>query len=76
MERRLYFPVQAVLVETSIPLFEPSHGPESVASHVPHIDSFYDSSLQTGLMRDLAIDLEILGEHVVLLGNQVGGIYR
>jgi hypothetical protein len=22
-------------------------------------------------MRDLAIDLEILGEHVVLLGNQV-----
>ena len=73
MERRLYFPVQAVLVETSIPLFEPSHGPESVASHVPHI---YDSSLQTGLMRDLAIDLEILGEHVVLLGNQVGGIDR
>ena len=61
---------------TSIPLFEPSHDPEGVASHVPHMDHFYDNSLQTGLMRDLAIDLEILGEHVVLLGNQVGCIYR
>jgi len=57
---------------TSIPLFEPSQDPEGVASHVPHMDHFYDNSLQTGLMRDLAIDLEILGEHVVLLGNQVG----
>lgn len=35
------------------------------------MDHFYDNSLQTGLMRDLGIDLEILGEHVVLLGNQV-----
>lgn len=34
------------------------------------MDHFYDNSLQTGLMRDLAIDLELLGEHVVLLGNQ------
>lgn len=41
-------------------------------SHVPHMDHFYDNSLQTGLMRDIAIDIEILGEHVVLLGNQVG----
>ena len=31
---------------------------------------FFDNSLQTALMRDLAIDLEILGEHLVLLGNQ------
>jgi hypothetical protein len=35
------------------------------------MDHFYDNSLQTGLMRDLAIDLESLGEHLVLLGNQV-----
>ena len=35
------------------------------------MEHFYDNSLQTGLMRDLAIDLEVLGEHVVLLGNQV-----
>ena len=35
------------------------------------MDHFYDNSLQTGLMRDLAIDLEVLGEHLVLLGNQV-----
>lgn len=57
---------------TSIPLFDPCQDLEGVASHVPHMDHFYDNSLQTGLMRDLAIDLEILGEHVVLLGNQVG----
>lgn len=35
------------------------------------MDHFYDNSLQTGLMRDLGIDLELLGEHLVLLGNQV-----
>lgn len=35
------------------------------------MEHFYDNSLQTGLMRDLAIDLEVLGEHLVLLGNQV-----
>lgn len=40
-------------------------------SHIPHMDHFYDNSLQTGLMRDLVIDLEMLGEHLVLLGNQV-----
>jgi hypothetical protein len=36
------------------------------------MDHFYDNSLQSGLMRDLALDLEVLGESVVLLGNQVG----
>ena len=36
------------------------------------MDHFYDNSLQTGLMRDLGIDVEVLREHVVLLGNQVG----
>lgn len=56
---------------TSIPCFNPSRDAEGAASHVPHMDHFYDNSLQTGLMRDLGIDLEILGEHVVLLGNQV-----
>ncbi|KAI0372412.1 hypothetical protein BV20DRAFT_939833 [Pilatotrama ljubarskyi] len=54
---------------TSIPCFNPAQDPEGV-SHVPHMDHFYDNSLQTGLMRDLAIDLEVLGEHLVLLGNQ------
>jgi hypothetical protein len=56
---------------TSIPRFDPSLDPEGVASHVPHMDHFYDNSLQTGLMRDLAVDIELLGEHLVLLGNQV-----
>ncbi|TFK81956.1 hypothetical protein K466DRAFT_501194 [Polyporus arcularius HHB13444] len=54
---------------TFIPSFDQSQDPEGV-SHVPHMDHFYDNSLQTGLMRDLAIDLEVLGEHLVLLGNQ------
>lgn len=35
------------------------------------MEHFYDNSIQTGLMCDLAIDLEILQEHLVLLGNQV-----
>ncbi|KAG5651686.1 hypothetical protein H0H81_007817 [Sphagnurus paluster] len=55
---------------TFIPLFNASQDLDGVASHVPHMDHFYDNSLQTGLMRDLAIDLEVLGEHVVVLGNQ------
>ncbi|KAF9485607.1 hypothetical protein BDN70DRAFT_847463 [Pholiota conissans] len=55
---------------TPIPLFNASQDPEGAASHIPHMDHFYDNSLQTGLMRDIAIDLEILGEHIVLLGNQ------
>ncbi|KAI0634180.1 AAA domain-containing protein [Trametes polyzona] len=53
----------------SIPRFDSAQDPEG-ASHVPHMDHFYDNSLQTGLMRDLALDFEVLGEHLVLLGNQ------
>ncbi|KAJ3565249.1 hypothetical protein NP233_g7756 [Leucocoprinus birnbaumii] len=55
---------------TTIPIFKASEDPTGTSSHIPHMDHFYDNSLQTGLMRDLAIDLELLGEHVVLLGNQ------
>ncbi|KAF7330099.1 hypothetical protein MKEN_00274300 [Mycena kentingensis (nom. inval.)] len=55
---------------TSIPLFDPEEDPQGVRSHVPYMDHFYDNSLQTELMRDIAVDLEVLGEHVVLLGNQ------
>ncbi|GLB39985.1 putative von Willebrand factor (vWF) type A domain [Lyophyllum shimeji] len=73
-DRTLVFPASSTTGEsvthTSIPLFDASQDLEGVASHVPHMDHFYDNSLQTGLMRDLAIDLELLGEHVVLLGNQ------
>lgn len=54
-----------------IPLFSAAEDPEGVASHVPHMEHFYDNSLQTGLMRDLVIDFEVLEEHLVLLGNQV-----
>ncbi|KAJ7443890.1 AAA domain-containing protein [Mycena galericulata] len=55
---------------TTIPLFNVAEDPQGVKSHVPYMDHFYDNSLQTELMRDLAVDLELLGEHVVLLGNQ------
>lgn len=54
-----------------MPLFEDSQDPEGVLSLVPHMDHYYDNSLQTGLMRDLAIDMELMAEHLVLLGNQV-----
>ena len=54
-----------------IPRFDASQDPEGVASHVPHMDHFFDNSIQTGLMRDMAVDLELLQEHLVLLGNQV-----
>jgi len=50
-----------------IPRFDPSLDPEGVASHVPHMDHFYDNSLQTGLMRDLAIDFVLLGNQVLYL---------
>ncbi|KAJ7165324.1 AAA domain-containing protein [Mycena filopes] len=55
---------------TRIPLFNIAEDPQGVQSHVPYMDHFYDNSLQTELMRDLAVDLELLGEHLVLLGNQ------
>ncbi|EPQ51988.1 hypothetical protein GLOTRDRAFT_132574 [Gloeophyllum trabeum ATCC 11539] len=55
---------------TVIHQFDAAEDPEGVASRIPYMEHFYDNSLQTGLMRDLAIDLEVLREHVVLLGNQ------
>ncbi|KAF7762262.1 hypothetical protein Agabi119p4_8855 [Agaricus bisporus var. burnettii] len=73
-ENKLVFPPPSSGGEKTypaiIPKFPASEDPEGVSSHVPHMDHFYDNSLQTGLMRDLAIDLELLKEHVVLLGNQ------
>ena len=53
-----------------IPSYDPALDPDGVKQHIPHMDHFFDNSLQTGLMRDIAIDLEVLGEHLVLLGNQ------
>ena len=53
-----------------IPCFDASADVEGAASHVPHMDHFYDNSVQTAIMRDIAIDLEVLEEHLVLLGNQ------
>ncbi|KAF7319254.1 hypothetical protein HMN09_00262900 [Mycena chlorophos] len=55
---------------TAIPLFNVADDRQGVKSHVPYMDHFYNNSLQTELMRDIAVDLEVLGEHVVLLGNQ------
>lgn len=72
--RNLVFPASEMPGEVGdtvyIPLFDRVRDPDGVASHVPYMDYFYDNSLQTGLMCGLAIDLELLHEHVVLLGNQ------
>ncbi|KZT28299.1 hypothetical protein NEOLEDRAFT_1129681 [Neolentinus lepideus HHB14362 ss-1] len=54
----------------AIPQFDATQDLEGAASHVPYMDHYYDNSLQTGLMRDVAIDMEVLDEHVVILGNQ------
>ncbi|KAI0049548.1 hypothetical protein FA95DRAFT_1489014 [Auriscalpium vulgare] len=61
---------QRAAESTSIPCFDADQDPEGVASYVPHMDHFYDNSVQSASLRDLAVDLEILGEHLVLLGNQ------
>ncbi|KAJ7216377.1 AAA domain-containing protein [Mycena pura] len=55
---------------TRIPLFNVAEDPQGVKAHVPYMEHFYDNSLQTALMREIAVDLELLGEHIVLLGNQ------
>ena len=57
--------------DTRIPRFDTTRDPEGVASYVPHMDHFYDNSIQSAQMRDLAVDFELLDEHLVLLGNQV-----
>ncbi|KAH9931510.1 AAA domain-containing protein [Fomitopsis serialis] len=44
---------------TFVPAFDPAQDLEGVQTHVPHMDHFYDNSLQTGLMRDMAVDLEM-----------------
>lgn len=56
--------------DTRIPRFEVSWDPEGATSHVPFMDHFYDNSIQSAQMCDLAIDFELLGEHLILLGNQ------
>ncbi|KZP21316.1 hypothetical protein FIBSPDRAFT_931734 [Athelia psychrophila] len=55
---------------TSIPRFDPALDPEGVAAHIPHMVHFYDKLIQTRSMRELAVDMEVLGEHLALLGNQ------
>jgi len=57
--------------DTRIPRFDTMRDPEGVASYVPHMDHFYDNNVQSAQMRDLAVDFELLDEHLVLLGNQV-----
>ncbi|CAH7688707.1 AAA domain-containing protein [Phakopsora pachyrhizi] len=37
---------------------------------VPHMPYFYDNSQQNLLMREIGVDLEVLKDHLVLLGNQ------
>ncbi len=62
-------PAQAI----QIPLHDNSNDREGAAALIPNIDHFYDNSLQTGVMRDLITDLEVLKDHVVVMGNQGTG---
>ena len=62
--------------DTRIPRFEATRDPEGTASYVPYMDYFYDNSIQSAQMRDLAVDFELLDEHLVLLGNQVRRVLR
>lgn len=76
MSNRVFFPApsgspKSKVSPVVIPCFDAAVDIEGTASHVPHMDHFYDNSIQTAIMRDIAIDLEVLGEHLVLLGNQV-----
>lgn len=56
-------------VDYVIPLYDMTLDPTG-SSHVPFMNNYLDNSGQTALMRDIATDLEVLGEHVLLLGNQ------
>ncbi|KAK4700971.1 von Willebrand factor A domain-containing protein 8, partial [Phenoliferia sp. Uapishka_3] len=56
-------------VDYVIPLYDMELDPTG-SSHVPFMNNYLDNSQQTALMRDIATDLEVLGEHVLLLGNQ------
>jgi hypothetical protein len=55
---------------TLIPAFDAARDPAGAASFVPHMDHFFNNSVQSALLRALGVDLEPLGEHLVLLGNQ------
>ncbi|GAA5944071.1 H(+)-transporting V1 sector ATPase subunit E [Sporobolomyces koalae] len=52
-----------------IPLFCPTDDPDNM-SHVPHMTTYLDNQTQTVLMRDIAVDLELERQHILLLGNQ------
>ncbi|KAL8292641.1 hypothetical protein RQP46_001253 [Phenoliferia psychrophenolica] len=71
--KSLVFPAQSDpdkrSVDYVIPLYDMSLDPTG-SSHVPFMNNYLDNSGQTALMRDIATDLEVLGEHVLLLGNQ------
>ncbi|KAF5377791.1 hypothetical protein D9757_008075 [Collybiopsis confluens] len=62
--------VSSAPTATTISLFNSANDPSGFASLVPYMDHFHDNPLQTGLMRDLAVEMEVMGEHLVLLGNQ------
>lgn len=56
-----------------VPLFDvDQHDPEGKLL-VPTMKSFYDNPDQTALLKAMAEDLHILGEHLLLMGNQGTG---
>ncbi|KWU41842.1 hypothetical protein RHOSPDRAFT_30334 [Rhodotorula sp. JG-1b] len=59
----------------SIPRFDLGHD-EAGASHIPFVPGYLDNAQQTRYLRDIAVDLEVLGQHILLLGNQGTGKNR
>lgn len=50
-----------------VPLYEPEKVDPQGLNQIPQIDHFYDNAEQSLLMRDMAIDLQIMGEHLLLM---------
>ncbi|GAA6012821.1 hypothetical protein JCM10207_005374 [Rhodosporidiobolus poonsookiae] len=59
--------------ERAIPLFDQQASDPAGAPHVPFMESYHDNSQQTRLMLDIATDLTLLDQHVLLLGPQGSG---
>ncbi|KAJ7878415.1 hypothetical protein B0H13DRAFT_2279068 [Mycena leptocephala] len=61
------------VVFDAYPALQRRGGSSGGQPHVLYMDHFDDNSFQTELMRDLAVDLELLGEHVVAIFRSLAG---
>lgn len=59
--------------EVRIPIFNPEQADPDGKDLIPTMSSFYNNPTQSLLMREIALDLEKLNQHVLLMGNQGTG---